>query len=186
MQTFLPYMDFTVVSQILDKKRLGKQRVEARQIIDILEGRSPRSKWKEHITVRMWKGYENALKLYFNTMVISWIRRGCENHMLTFLIEGPIIMPPWISDTRLHYSHRANLFRKSPAYYNFWSDYELTTPYWWPYPLKDKYKQANMEKFWGEHECCIEILDDMQEKLILMETANGQRYQRRYDSRDRV
>ena len=36
MQTFLPYPDFVKSALVLDYRRLGKQRVEARQILDII------------------------------------------------------------------------------------------------------------------------------------------------------
>ena len=38
MQTFLPYKSFTKSAQVLDYKRLGKQRVEAMQIFNALTG----------------------------------------------------------------------------------------------------------------------------------------------------
>ena len=41
MQTFLPYEDFTKTAQCLDYKRLGKQRVEAYQILRILKNITP-------------------------------------------------------------------------------------------------------------------------------------------------
>ena len=59
MQTFLPYPDFQKTAQCLDNKRLGKQRVEARQIISTLEGKS--NGWRNHPAVKMWKGYEDCL-----------------------------------------------------------------------------------------------------------------------------
>ena len=37
VNTFLPFSDFKKCAQVLDKKRLGKQRVEAMQLIKILE-----------------------------------------------------------------------------------------------------------------------------------------------------
>jgi hypothetical protein len=40
MQTFLPYPNFKKSLQILDYRRLGKQRVEAYQIIRILKAAS--------------------------------------------------------------------------------------------------------------------------------------------------
>ena len=49
MQTFLPYEDFRESVRSLDDKRLGKQRVEAYQIISALTGR-PR-KMGNHIRV---------------------------------------------------------------------------------------------------------------------------------------
>ncbi len=39
MQTFLPYSDFRKSLESLDNKRLGKQRVEAYQIISAITGR---------------------------------------------------------------------------------------------------------------------------------------------------
>ena len=39
MQTFLPYSDFRDSFSVLDNKRLGKQRVEAYQIISAITGR---------------------------------------------------------------------------------------------------------------------------------------------------
>lgn len=35
MQTFLPYANFEASAKVLDYKRLGKQRVEAKQILEI-------------------------------------------------------------------------------------------------------------------------------------------------------
>ena len=64
MQTFLPYADFVKTAKCLDYRRLGKQRVEAFQILNILEGKTTKAGWKHHPAVLMWKGYENALKKY--------------------------------------------------------------------------------------------------------------------------
>ena len=36
MQTFLPYPDFERSAKVLDNKRLGKQRVEVLQILNVL------------------------------------------------------------------------------------------------------------------------------------------------------
>ena len=62
MQTFLPYADFVKTAKCLDYRRLGKQRVEAFQILNILEGKTTKAGWKHHPAVLMWEGYENALK----------------------------------------------------------------------------------------------------------------------------
>jgi hypothetical protein len=43
MQTFLPYEDFTLSAQVLDYRRLGKQRVEALQIYNVLVDNPSRS-----------------------------------------------------------------------------------------------------------------------------------------------
>lgn len=58
MQTFLPYASFTDNAQCLDRQRLGKQRVEAFQILKtLLYGGG----WQHHPVVRMWAGSEQCL-----------------------------------------------------------------------------------------------------------------------------
>lgn len=46
MQTFLPYSDFALCAKVLDNKRLGKQIVECRQIMQCLLGL--REGWRNH------------------------------------------------------------------------------------------------------------------------------------------
>ena len=153
MQTFLPFTDPRIVANVLDQKRLGKQRVEGNQIIDLLEGRADNN-WKFHPATRMWAGYEIALKYYINTMITAWVSRGRENNMERHCAIGPMPWPPWMRDPRLVYSHRANLVRKMPDYYGeIWPEADPKTPYWWPVELKTKKKQDMLNEFWGAHRC---------------------------------
>ena len=46
MQTFLPYEDFRASARVLDRQRLGKQRVEAKQILQALERPGEPSGWE--------------------------------------------------------------------------------------------------------------------------------------------
>jgi hypothetical protein len=48
MQTFIPFPNYIRSVQTLDYRRLGKQRVEAMQIINILEGKQVSAGWKNH------------------------------------------------------------------------------------------------------------------------------------------
>ena len=57
MQTFLPYKDFSRSAKVLDRQRLGKQRVEGLQILQCLLGIGS-LRWKNHPAVKMWKGAE--------------------------------------------------------------------------------------------------------------------------------
>ena len=54
MQTFLPYKTFKQSAQVLDNKRLGKQRVEAYQILRALCGES--KGWVHQPATVMWRG----------------------------------------------------------------------------------------------------------------------------------
>ena len=71
MQTFLPYSCFKKTATVLDYKRLGKQRVEARQIMDIIENKMtkkgvPYKRFINHPVVLMWTDYLPCLKKYSN------------------------------------------------------------------------------------------------------------------------
>lgn len=67
MQTFLPCPDFGRTAACRDARRLGKQRVEALQMLNALGDSAHR--WRNHPAVRMWSGYEPALRLYMNTII---------------------------------------------------------------------------------------------------------------------
>ena len=56
MQTFLPYRDFKQSFRVLDYRRLGKQRVEAHQVLNVLLGRTTTGGWRNHPITRMWDG----------------------------------------------------------------------------------------------------------------------------------
>lgn len=138
MQTFLPYADFLQCAKVLDYKRLGKQRVEAMQILNCLDSLNQGIKngWYNHPAVRMWVGHELLLSDYMNIMIDEWIKRGYNNTMKKAKVpDNYIYRPPdWLGDERLHSSHRANLIRKLPDHYlQFdWSE-EPQEGYWWPY-----------------------------------------------------
>lgn len=148
MQTFLPFPDFIHTAKILDNKRLGKQRIEALQILrSIASGGS----WRNHPAVRMWEGYEDALGYYMTIMIIEWEYRGFKNEMLYYVPRASKLrLPAWMGDFRLHESHRANLARKDPEYYGkLWPYADKDAPYWWPCGLKDEKAQKFMEDYWN-------------------------------------
>ena len=117
MQTFLPYPNIEKSLKVLDNQRLGKQRVEAYQILNILTGRTKTKGWRNHPAVKMWKGHVNALKLYFNKSVEEWVSRGYKNNMKLERIRGRIVFPKWFENRKFHSSHRSNLLRKDKKHY---------------------------------------------------------------------
>src|SRR4051795_3786947 len=58
MQTFLPYADFERTARSLDQRRLGKQRVEAMQLLNALT--VPGHGWRHHPAAHMWRGDEES------------------------------------------------------------------------------------------------------------------------------
>jgi len=133
MQTFLPYDDFLQSVKVLDYKRLGKQRVETFQVLNILLDRTPTKGWRNHPVTRMWAGYEEALKLYQNLTIEEWIGRGYKNTMQLEVINmRDIKMPPWFGGKEFHRSHRSNLLRKDYEYYSQYFDEPTNLEYHWP------------------------------------------------------
>lgn len=113
MQTFLPYPDFIRSAQVLDYRRLGKQRVEARQILKALQVGGG---WSRHPAVTMWRGHEGALIQYGNVMIHEWMWRGYKNTM-ELLISIDCFMPSWLGREDFHAAHRSNLLRKDAGWY---------------------------------------------------------------------
>lgn len=133
MQTFLPFPDFYDTAKVLDYKRLGKQRVEAYQIISTLEGKS--NGWKNHPAVKMWDGYTDALKKYFNTIVLEWVHRGYKNNYPLFPKILKVKYPYWLGDKDFHLAHQSNLLRKDYVYYSKFFSVNADLPYIWPRQL---------------------------------------------------
>jgi hypothetical protein len=140
VQTFLPYSDFLASARTLDRMRLGKQRVEALQIIKALVvPAGARSGWANHPAVRMWAGHEGALLRYLRAVCAAWRERGyrdtCEEKGAALLtgLDVPSSDPTWLGDERMHASHRSNLLRKSAQHYGSLGWVEgPDLPYFWP------------------------------------------------------
>jgi hypothetical protein len=133
MQTFLPYSDFNQSVKVLDYRRLGKQRVETFQVLNILLERTPTRGWRNHPVTRMWTGYEEALKQYQNITIQEWINRGYKNNMSFEAVdESSILYPSWFGSDQFHRSHRSNLLRKDYAYYSQYFDEPDNLEYHWP------------------------------------------------------
>lgn len=134
MQTFLPLPDFAATAGVLDDTRLGKQRVEAYQIVRSLDGVT--QGWRHHPAVKMWRGYEGALVQYGLAVCLEWTRRGRADTVHDkLLVHGrpATELPPWFGDEALHASHRSNLLRKDPDWYGRfgWAE-PPDLPYVWP------------------------------------------------------
>ena len=146
MQTFMPLPSFVESAAALDYRRLGKQRVEVKQLLHALGvpvgGPLPPkpSSWRNHPAARMWKGYEFNLVVYGAAMCQEWISRGyCDSLAPQFLeasrlfLGKPVSQPPWMGNPEFHAAHRSNLLRKLPDHYSRfgWTEpHDL--PYIWP------------------------------------------------------
>lgn len=121
MQTFLPVASYTETARILDFRRLGKQRVEAKQILLILMGETHNSSWATHPAVRMWRNYEWSLSAYGLTICEEWIKRGYNDNLAaTFRFYHETITTRILKKfpEAFYASHRAALLAKDYSYYS--------------------------------------------------------------------
>jgi hypothetical protein len=147
VQTFLAYPDFAKSVKVLDWRRLGKQRVEAFQLLcangcnwalaerqwrieqGLMKDKPLRKGWVNHPATVMWREYDQALAVYMNLAIAEWESRGYQNTMRyrPYLYNeffgmkeyrDMVDMPLWLGDPQFHASHRSNLLRKDPEYYS--------------------------------------------------------------------
>jgi hypothetical protein len=148
VQTFLPYPDFERSARALDARRLGKQRVEALQILRALT-RSGYG-WANHPAVLMWKGFEEALGRYGFACCEVWSERGFGDTCAVTIAEdlrqagvqavrsqselaAARALPSWLGDHDLHRSHQSALLRKDPEHYRpIFPGVPDDLPYVWP------------------------------------------------------
>lgn len=143
MQTFLCEPTFNLSLAHLDYKRLGKQRVEAYQILlalgdkwawSVYKGnKTPDTYgWKNHPVVLMWKTHTQALKHYYNNCLSEWLKRGFVNNMpfpviQTISTSALIMSMEWYTPEFIT-CHRCKLLQKD---YNFYSQYNWSVPDNW-------------------------------------------------------
>jgi Pyrimidine dimer DNA glycosylase len=149
VQTFLPYPGFAATARVLDPRRLGKQRVEALQVLRALT--VPGYGWRHHPVVRMWRGHEEALTRYGLEICREWTAAGRRDTCAASLgaeftavtarqtprtqaeLADAGALPPWLGDPDFHRSHRSALVRKDPGYYRpLFPDVPDDLPYVWP------------------------------------------------------
>ncbi len=141
MQTFLPYSDFAETARCLDRQRLGKQRVEALQILQTLTNPNALG-WKHHPACKMWSGREHSLQEYGIAICREWLGRGYHDTCLTKIKEFSKTeavqksldkKPNWLGFEAFHLSHRSKLIQKYPEYYlPLWPDVPNDLEYVWP------------------------------------------------------
>jgi hypothetical protein len=141
VQTFLPYPDFVESARVLDQARLGKQRVEALQVLRAVT--LPGYGWQSHPAIAMWRGHRTALTAYALAITDEWIAQGHSDTVRPQVLEfAPALgdaglgdhrdrdaghasaavsvaddLPSWLGDDAVHRSHRSKLVQKEPEWY---------------------------------------------------------------------
>jgi hypothetical protein len=157
VQTFLPFPDYSLSAKVLDRQRLGKQRVETFQILKALT--LPKYGWQNHPAVLMWRGFEIELVEYGIAICNEWVGRGYKDSITSKLeqikpklieqeLEIEHAIPPWLGDERLHSSHRAALLSKNYGWYSQfdWSE-KPAYDYYWPVTRPSAKKARSQNPF---------------------------------------
>ena len=134
MQTFLPYPSFEESAKVLDRLRLGKQRVEVLTLLRVLSGE--REGWQGHPCTRMWRGYEGALASYGVAVCREWISKGYADGTLpkisAYLSGANPCLPHWLGG-EIHLTHRLSLLNKDFGHYRrFFPERQPFSGYYWP------------------------------------------------------
>lgn len=158
MQTFLLHTDHHITAKLLDYKRLGKQRLECTQLMDVLLRKANllqdgKTGWNNHVAVEYWyTAIKNCLPyliLYTDIMIEEWINRGYKNTIDTTKYKEIIsknanlfrfdesIWRTYENDVIV--SHRARVLQKDFDYYSkIFKENNISIPENW----------ENMEYFW--------------------------------------
>ncbi len=113
----MPFPSFEESAKCLDNRRLGKQRVEVRQILEALiqgpfspcpncgdekptinlqkngfhcyncEAKLIKTAWYNHPATKMWKGYETELVRYGLAMIKEWTNRGYKDTQANVILD---------------------------------------------------------------------------------------------------
>ena len=137
MQTFLPYRSYRASARSLDWRRLGKQRVEAYQLLRCLTGES--TGWRNHPAAKMWRNHVPKLLAYTYVICNEWVNRGYRDTVAGKVadlaaqhgIEPDWTKPCWL-DGDFMLTHRSNLVRKNPDHYAPQFGLLQEIPYLWP------------------------------------------------------
>jgi Pyrimidine dimer DNA glycosylase len=153
VQTFLPFPDFSESARALDTARLGKQRVEALQVLRAIV--IPTYGWQTHPAMQMWRGYVPALTRYALDMADEWTNQGHPDTTRPLIAEfapeadvegASLVVPSWLGNEALHLSHRSNLVRKAPEIYEpLFPGVPDDLPYVWPGPDPESVSGAGVD-----------------------------------------
>jgi len=163
VQTFLPYRNYARCAAVLDRQRLGKQRLEARQILSAnLRGEG--AGWRNHPVTVKWRGFELSLAKYGMAVCTEWSRRGYRDEQYDWFLDRHIELeeagnvdasPPWITDAMCSI-HRAALLGKDLKWYEQfgWTEKPATAYDWTEFaPVlgacpRDNCTVGHDESFW--------------------------------------
>jgi predicted DNA-binding transcriptional regulator AlpA len=154
MQTFMTHDNYMDTAKALDNKRLGKQRVEAYQILKALRGDyNDTGAWVNHPATVMWRNHQYDLALYGLTISMEFYERGFDGYNMVETFNDLMSQlartntehyPWWVNDELLRYTHQSNLVRKDADYYDF--NVPNNIPYVWPLDDEQAFRLGTFKK----------------------------------------
>lgn len=154
MQTFMTHDNYVDTAKALDTKRLGKQRVEAYQILKALRGDyADTGAWVNHPATVMWRNHSYDLALYGLTISMEFYERGFDGwNMVEIFTDFQTQLrdnnseqyPWWVNSQLLTMTHQSNLVRKDADYYTF--NVPSNIPYVWPLDDEQAFRLGSFKK----------------------------------------
>jgi len=128
MQTFLPYASYAKSAACLDKRRVWKQVLEARQILASLgikvlkkDGTPYKKSHPNHPVYKMWHKNISSLMIYHDFFMNEAKIRGINTKPFYFFDNWFELLnentPDWLDNKAFHNAHKSNLLRKDPEFY---------------------------------------------------------------------
>ena len=194
MNTFLPYPNFKKSARCLDWQRLGSQRRECLMVYQTI---TLGTGWIHHPCAKMWWSYPKHLILYSIEICKEWQLRGYKDSLLDFFEyelkkyeDKTEPTPFWLGYRNLHNSHKANLLRKSSAYYEQfkWNVIPQEGYYWPMTKIQEEYnnlvelaKSANIDYYLHnnpklsdqEFDMVIRRIEDIERQFPYMVNENS-------------
>lgn len=125
MQVFIVGTPYET-ADVLDVKRLNKQIIENRQIMDAILGTG--KGWFNHPVV---KSYKNHFQwLYHYNLCLFWYQRGCKD-MAKKMSEQAMAFKPNFHTEEYFNQMKRRLFEKDEEYYKQWSSLGKSLDNWY-------------------------------------------------------
>ena len=126
MQIFLPFKDIYKTAICLDPRRLNKQIIECKQILNVYYGVS--KAWMNHPITKMYKNYGAFVEIYMHCLIA--VKNGHHTDAQKIAGAGYILIPSFITDEYCNNMKR-RLFTKDPIFYKDFASYGKSYENWY-------------------------------------------------------
>lgn len=126
MQVFVPYPSPIDVAKCLDRRRLRKQIIECRQIIDAIDGQ--KDGWKNHPVTKMYRYHREWLESYY--LCLLSFEYGDEDDAQYENAYAFHYRPPFLTKEFCD-QHKRRLYTKAPELYPQFAELGMSEENWY-------------------------------------------------------